>query len=145
MISHLDELIAMDYNVAQNMLSKVNVYAQHMKRYDAAWEAGWHAVRTAAKDDATILNHLAWFIVDNRSLEQRDLDLAMAAATRANEIADGKNASILDTLAHVYYRKGDKAKAIATQKRAIENASTPREREQLQATLNRFETGQMPD
>lgn len=141
-IARLDELIAMDYNAAQNTLSKVNVYAQHMKRYDDAWATGWQALRSVAKDDSTILNHMAWFIVDNRGLEQRDLDLALAAANRANELTSGTDSSILDTLAHVHYRKGDKARAVEIQKKAIEHAGSPREREQLQATLTRFESGQ---
>ncbi|MBX3351928.1 MAG: redoxin family protein [Phycisphaeraceae bacterium] len=144
-VSKLDELIAMDYNAAQYTLTKVNVLATHLKKYDQAWATGWAAIKGVAKDDAQGLNGLAWFIVDSKAIETRDLDLAMAAATRASELTGGTNASILDTLAHVHYRKGDRAKAIEVQKKAIENAPNPRERQQLQDTLARFESGQPLD
>ena len=53
-----------------------------------------------------MLNEIAWFIVDEESIGGRDLDLALRAATRANEL-NGRDAAILDTVARVYYQKGD--------------------------------------
>lgn len=144
-VAKLDELIAMDYNAAQYTLTKVNVLATHLKKYDQAWAAGWAAVNGVAKDDAQGLNGLAWFIVSSKTIEKPDLGLAMAAANRANDLTSGQNSSILDTLAHVHYRKGDRSKAIETQKKAIDHASSPREREQLLETLARFESGQPLD
>ena len=68
------------------------------------------------------LNQVAWTIVDNPNVKNRDYDVAMKAATRANELSKGKDAAILDTLARVYYEKGDLKNAVKYQKQAVEHA-----------------------
>ena len=50
----------------------------------------------------------------------RDLDLAMEMAKRSNELTDEQNASILDTLARVYYEQDQLDEAIAWQEKAVE-------------------------
>ncbi len=75
----------------------------------------------AAKNNAQALNFIAWSIVDPKSaFKDKRLDLALKAATRANEITEAKDPAILDTLARVYFAKGDKAKAIEWQTKAVD-------------------------
>lgn len=91
----------------------------------------------ASKDSGT-LNQIAWGIVDPEGeMTNKDLDLAMRAATEANRLSGDKDGAILDTLARVYFLKGDKAKAIATQERAIANAKGAMKAD-LEATLEEY-------
>lgn len=76
-----------------------------------------------AKKDSSKLNQIAWNIVDpEANVENKNLDLALKAATKAAEITENKNAAVLDTLARVHFVKGDIAKAIEIQTKAVELA-----------------------
>ena len=94
--------------------------------YDAAYALGAKLVDHAiAAKNPVDLNQIAWTIVDPEgSVAKKDLDLAMRAAKKAVEIA-GEDAAILDTLARVYFLKGDRAKAIEIQERAVKAAEGP--------------------
>lgn len=85
--------------------------------------AGKHVDTAIAKKDAETLNEIAWGIVDPAGHpENPDLDLALKAAAAADEITEHKNAMILDTLARVHFMRGDTAKAIEIQTKAVELA-----------------------
>ncbi|MED5330754.1 MAG: TlpA disulfide reductase family protein [Planctomycetota bacterium] len=91
--------------------------------------------------DANLLNGLSWFIVDpegNLNEEQRDLELALFAANKANTLTEKSNPSILDTLARVEFRLGNLASAIRTQQAAIENAPGGEQKEALQVSLDEY-------
>jgi thiol-disulfide isomerase/thioredoxin len=106
------------------------------KDYTAAYA---QAAQTAdrMKDNPDLLNEIAWTIVDRPDLEKRDLDLAMKLAVRANELTSGQRGDILDTLARVYFEKGDLAKAIEIQTDAVSKAP-PQLKGDLEATLARY-------
>jgi thiol-disulfide isomerase/thioredoxin len=89
---------------------------------------------------ATYNDDAAWTIADNTSLEGRDLDLALKAATRAHEVTEGKEAAVTDTLARVYWEKGDKAKAIEFQQEAVRAASDEGMKADLEATLEKYKS-----
>lgn len=91
----------------------------------------------AANDDAEALNELAWTIVDDASVAERDYDRAEKYAARANELTDSKRADILDTLARVYAEKGQTAKAIEWQTKAVEHSPADL-KEELQKTLDEY-------
>jgi thiol-disulfide isomerase/thioredoxin len=90
------------------------------------------------KDDVDALNQVAWMIAADPNNPSPDLDLAMKLATRANEKSEGKNAGVLDTLAAVYAKKGDNAKAVELQTKAVELALEPQEKAQLQQALDNY-------
>ncbi len=93
------------------------------KNYAKASEFGNRAVEGSAKDNAMALNTLAWTIVDpDLKVEKKDLDLALKAATRSNELSQGKSPEVLDTLARVYFCRGEVSKAIELQTKAVELA-----------------------
>jgi len=86
-----------------------------------------------ANKDAAGLNQIAWSIVDPEAeVEKRDVALALRAAEKAAEFTEWKDAAILDTVARVYAWKGDFAKAIELQTKALEHAN-----EQLKADIVR--------
>ena len=80
------------------------------KRVDKAIEA----------KDAQALNEIAWGMVDPAEKhEDVDIDLALRAAEAADEITGHKDAMIIDTLARVHFVKGNTAKAIELQEKAV--------------------------
>ncbi|MCE9553732.1 MAG: redoxin family protein [Planctomycetes bacterium] len=94
------------------------------------------------KDNPNILNLIAWAMVDPElPFENPDLDVALTAALRANEIAKGNRSDILDTLARVYFTRGDVAKAIEFQTLAVEKASEP-EKANANKTLAQYQAKQ---
>lgn len=116
-------------------------------KYDALLRAG--QAETAAtwgrslletfKENAQGLNGLAWTAVDPRAGRATfDLELARTAADKANALAEGRDFSVLDTLARVHFLQGDPAKARELQQQAIDLA--PEEaREELQARLKEYQ------
>ncbi len=66
-------------------------------------------------DDATAYNQAAWLMGNT----QKNLDEALRLANKANELSPN-NGAYLDTLAHVYFAKGDLENAIRFQERAVE-------------------------
>ena len=107
----------------------------------AGLKAHYQAVLQTFKDSAEDLNELAWMQVgpSPMPLAARDLGVAWAAARRAVELSERKDASILDTLAMVFFRLGLHEAAIATQEEAIARAANPEERAELTRTLEHFQ------
>jgi len=85
------------------------------------------------------LNAIAWSIVDPEGdVKKKDLDIALKAATKADEFAGSKDAAIIDTLARVHFLKGDVKKAIELQKKAVGLAEGEMKAE-LEKSLKEFE------
>ena len=77
------------------------------------------------KDDAQVLNILAWTIVDDETqppLKSPDYQTAITIARRAVELTKEGDASILDTLAYAYFKSGDVQNALKYQKMAVDLA-----------------------
>lgn len=85
--------------------------------------------------NAQLLNAVAWGIAAEG--EVGGLELAEKAALRSSELTDNKNGAILDTVARIYYEKGDLDKAIEWQKKAVEN--NPERDPELDETLKKYE------
>ncbi len=85
-----------------------------------------------------MLNEISWRIVDEPGIEERNLELAMKAARRANDLTDGVDGAILDTVARIYFEKGNFEKAIVYQRMAVKHSEGPMLTE-LQATLEKYE------
>lgn len=96
-----------------------------------------------AKDQAEVLNELAWAIATSEGLKNRDLGLAEKLASRANEVEKGENAAILDTYARVLFMKGEKDKAIELQTKAVEKADDDM-KDNAKATLESYKAGKLP-
>ncbi len=64
------------------------------------------------------------------------MDLALRAAKRASELTNESDASILDTVARVYYEAGHLDEAIAWQKKAVAADTDIRE---TAVTLEQYE------
>lgn len=93
----------------------------HRKDYPEAYALG-AKLAEQFKDDAGMLNEIAWTIADEPGLEKRDLDLAEKMAVRAVELSKRGDPAILDTLARVHFEKGRIDEAIEFQTLAVNKA-----------------------
>ena len=96
---------------------RLAVYAEK-KDFDL-YHATVKEAAAKADQDSEKLNALAWDMVASPRLEKPDLALADRIASRAAELTKSENPAILDTLARVKFRLGEKAKAIELEKKAI--------------------------
>ena len=63
----------------------------------------------------------------------------MKTAKRANELTKGEDAAILDTVARVYYEKGDLESALEWQRKAVKFADDSPVGEEVRETLEKYE------
>ncbi|HUU85598.1 MAG TPA: redoxin domain-containing protein [Phycisphaerae bacterium] len=71
------------------------------------------------------LDSYAWQMLTDEAYGGRFNSLALAAAKRANELAGGRNASVLDTLARAHFAAGQVERAIELARQAIDTAEGP--------------------
>lgn len=95
--------------------------------------------------DTNVLNDQAWNIASAKDASPTDLKLAEAMAERANEMAQGRDPGILDTLACTQFRLGKPKRALELQKTAVEllkaGGETPDgERREFWDRLREYET-----
>jgi len=92
-----------------------------------------HLVEKVCKDNANALNQIAWSIVDPEAekADAKCVEVALAAARRADELSKGKDAPIADTYAKALFDSGKVDEAVTTQERAVSLAKgTPLEQDQ---------------
>ncbi len=109
----------------------------------AAMLASANKLVETAPDNADIMNYVSWGIVDpKRAIDFKAnpklLDVAFAAATKANTATKNADPSMLDTLAHCQFAKGDAAAAIKTEELALTLVKDEESRKELEATLKMF-------
>jgi thiol-disulfide isomerase/thioredoxin len=102
----------------------------------------------AAWDSSMALNELAWTTAIGESPSAADLEVALKAASRAAELTDEADGSILDTLARVLFVMGDVDRAIEWQEKAVEHsdgdASIARALEEYRAAKESSGSGEPP-
>ena len=141
--SKLDEIAKLVPADEQDSLSMARFgIALGKKDYPAAYKLAQQLSDTH-KEDAQLQNALAWELVADPTIEQRDLGLAETFATRANTAANGKEPAVLDTLARVQFMKGKKDEAIATETKAVDLAPAE-QKVDYQATLDSYKKGELP-
>jgi len=111
------------------------------KDYAAAYRTA-KEVAERQKANAMMQNEVAWKIVSDPDITERNLDVAETLATQANAAAQGKDAAILDTFARVKFMQGKKQEAIALQEKAVER-SEGGTKDQLQKTLESYKRGEL--
>ncbi|HYG74419.1 MAG TPA: redoxin family protein [Planctomycetota bacterium] len=115
-----DEMIAFDPSSAGALgLAKFKALLRLKKDYVAAYALANKLFEHDLKMKAEPLAKMAEKILEIEESGKRDLDLALKLAQRADELAAHENAYILETLAAVYFQRGDRDKAISTQEAAV--------------------------
>lgn len=137
----MDELAALDSSMAAQIgATKFQILLMAKKDYAAAYKTANALADGPIKDDAQTLNQIAWTILDAPGIETRDFDVAMKLATRAAEVTKNQDGAILDTLARAYWEKGDKAKAVEIQTKAVSITKDEEMKSDLEATLKRYQS-----
>lgn len=110
-----------------------------LKDWPGAFNLGREIIDGRGNNCHSVLSNMAWTLVDPANpLEVTDLELALKAARRADELTNGKDADTIDTLARVFYLKGDYAKAVEMEERAILVARSDALRAPLQKNLEQY-------
>lgn len=85
------------------------------------------------------LNAFAWTILTQVQEADRDIEAALKAALKANELTGGNEPSVLDTYALALFTNGKINDAIEVQQKAVDSASDyPDAQKQLQQTLEKY-------
>jgi len=147
-VAGMDEMAKVDpENKGQYLYQKYMILLTKKSDFTAAY--GMKDALLAEKsiaENGQMLNQIAWGIVDPEgdvAKKDRNLDFALAIATKANEVTKGENAAIIDTLARVYWEKGERAKAIEWQEKAVKACEKDGEandqmKDELKATLEEY-------
>ncbi len=109
------EIAALDPKDASVHLSIGNIYSKQGKNDEAITE--YKQVKTLAPDSPVGYNELAYHYAENET----NLDEGLTFALKASQLSP-KDASILDTLGWVYFKKGAYEKALENLKSAIESS-----------------------
>ncbi len=136
-ISIYDGLIENNPDAAGLYHQKFIALLTDAKRPADAYALG-KTVLEKAWDNSMMLNDIAWTVVDNQAVTVRDLDFAMKAAARANELTRSEDPAILDTLARVHFDKGDVAAALKWQELAVKHAGDDDMGAQIRGVLEKY-------
>ncbi len=138
----MDQFLELDpKDFADFALFKYDVYVSRMQDYSAAKTYGRTLIENGIAKDPELLGMLASYIVNpNTDVPEadRDFELAMLAAQKANTLSEGKDASVLDTLARVHFAKGDVPEAVRVQTMAVELSKDPRMKAEFQRALDKY-------
>jgi thiol-disulfide isomerase/thioredoxin len=111
---------------------------------ERGYRLGYALLRSPFANDPGMLNAIAWSVLTAPYIPVRDRDLATTMASVACEKTDWKDASIIDTLARGYYDKGDHAKAVELQEKAVKLAEGTPMAKDLAETLEKYRAGATP-
>lgn len=115
-----------------------------MKQDAAGTETSAKKLAEMQPDNAMFHNQVAWMIVTQKEPSKGLTEIAGKEAEKANEIAKGKDADILDTLARVQFIRGDKEAAVATQQKAVDAAEDSKAKAHYRKTLDSYKAGKAP-
>ena len=135
---------AVQYEKEQKAMAQLQEFNTLVGKGD--YTAAYKVVEEASdanKDNAGLQNELAWAMLMDKRIKQRDLALAGKIAMRANDAAEGKDANIIDTLARARFMQGKKDEAIALQEKAINMAESDEQKALLKKSLEEYKNGEL--
>ena len=136
-LGKIDGVLA-DYPDNLNLqLIKYDLLLKRLKDDDKAIACGEQIARDNW-DSSGLLNSISWNTITTEDISKSIKVAATRWAARADELTEGKDASIIDTLARCYYEQGDLAKAIELQTKAVQVAD-PGMKKSLKDTLDKYE------
>lgn len=119
----IDDLLALDAEMFAGLQQqKLQILLMVQKDYEKGYALAEQLIDGQFKDHAQALNGIAWMILTQTPSAERNEEIALRAAARANELTKGEDPSILDTLAKAYYESGDVEKALQYQEVAVQKA-----------------------
>lgn len=92
-------------------------------------------------NNAEMQNEIAWTILTDEKIKNRNLPLALKFARAAVTASESRDANILDTYARALFDTGKVSEAIEQQKRALELCDDKEKQAELKQTLQRYQAG----
>lgn len=136
-IKKIDAVLADDPGNLNMQMIKYDLLLKRLKEDDKALACGEQIARDNW-DSSGLLNSISWNTITTEDISRAVKVAATRWAARADELTEGKDASIIDTLARCYYEQGDLAKAVELQKKAVQVAE-PGMTKSLKDTLDEYE------
>jgi tetratricopeptide (TPR) repeat protein len=122
LVAVIDEIVG-ELPTAELMVGPMKLTALiKLDEQDKALEYAKKLSKSELSKQAQGLNGLAWAIVDpdaGLKPSAKLIEFALETARRADEMADGKDGAIADTLGKAYFDSGNAKKAVETQERAL--------------------------
>jgi thiol-disulfide isomerase/thioredoxin len=87
----------------------------------------------------SVLNDIAWDVLTNEHLHDRDLSLALQLAKLANDATKGQDPNVLDTYARALFDSGKPAEAAREQKKAVDLATEEDQKAEFSKTLRQYQ------
>jgi tetratricopeptide (TPR) repeat protein len=118
---HLDKAVAADPGDVDVLIARYRLpdqtpeYRAETRKLIAQAGEKFRREMTHAPDDATPYNQFAWLVANTEG----DLETALEFSRKSIELSPGSG-GYYDTLAHVYFARGDYQKAVDTQTRAAQ-------------------------
>ena len=117
-LAQFDAVIASDPTNPDLMVDRFKCLLIDLKRPDLAYAYGRTLAQNRPNDYIT-LNAMSWSMVSNPEVINPDLNFAQEMSERANGIQRYTNYTLIDTLARIYWMRGDGARAIDWQRKAV--------------------------
>jgi len=140
------QLKALDPDLQLGDLRKRAEASGAVRQYFQAVVEGSDKAKTMAPELAGKLegqpmfaNSLAWEILTNEQVKDRDVPLALKLAKRACEDSNWKEAAYLDTYARALFDSGKKSEAVEHEKKAIAALTASEPKAQYEEALKRYE------
>ncbi len=89
--------------------------------------------------DPQLLNEMAWTILTDDTIKQRDLPLATKLAKAGVDASEAKEPAVLDTYAHALFDSGKVAEAVEFQKKAVAACEDADMKSELSDTLKKYQ------
>ena len=95
----------------KNIIESLNNY------YENNYELNWYNLKN---DFSTMANNVSWYVVDTKISDPVKIKKAIEWSEMSLKLSRN-NSYYMDTLAQLYYKNGEKQKAILTQEEAVKN------------------------
>jgi hypothetical protein len=95
-------------------------------------------LEATSSDDVEALTQIAWTLLTDSKIKNRNLKLAAKLAQSAVDVSESKDANALETHARALFDTGKVSEAIKQQKRAIEVGEREKKAE-MEATLKQYQ------
>jgi len=116
--------------------------------YEAATSGKTEEAKKLAKemggvrsDNPMVLNDIAWTMLTDEGIRDRELGVALLMAKRAYDASKGQSANITDTYARALFDSGKKEEAITYARKALAMCDDDELRLELRKALRRYEGG----
>jgi len=138
-MSIVDEILRLDPKInGEWSLAKYELLAVDLKDPERANQLARQCIDSTIHENSEDLLNLAWFMLDEPGLTQRDPKLALRAAKRAEELTGDRSPVVHMVLARALSMSGDKEGAVRHQQRAVELSDAGADRDQQRKRLEEY-------